>query len=78
MRFLWPNRARLVTAPTVVVRTMNKGRTNEFDRAFLYCPHGHEVGSAAVDHRLAVAWLAGDFSDERCGYGRCSWGREAS
>lgn len=42
-------------------------------RATLRCPSGHMVVSANSESRIGRSILAGDFSDEFCGYGSCSW-----
>jgi len=59
--------------PRVEVLTMNRGTTKAFDRVFLYCPNGHDCGSAPVGFRDATRWLAGDTSGEWCGHGSCGW-----
>lgn len=61
-------------APTVVIKTMNKGKPNEFERAFLYCPNGHEATSSPVANPTGRRLIAGDFSREWCGYGSCEYG----
>ena len=54
---------------SITVKRMPGG----FDRAFLACPHGHEVASSPTSSRTAQRWLSGDLSDEFCGYGSCDW-----
>lgn len=62
-----------IGAARVEIRTMNPRTPRAFDRAFLYCPRGHEVVSAPVTTRTGARLVAGDYSGESCGYIGCGW-----
>lgn len=59
-----------MSAPRIVVGTPKRGI---HERAFLYCPSGHEVVSAPTSHQVGRRLAAGDFSGEWCGHGGCGW-----
>ena len=63
-----------MTGPaSVLVRTMNKGTSRQFDRAYLYCPNGHLCVSTPVTTHTGRRLLDGDYTDEWCGNGSCEY-----
>lgn len=61
------------TEAHITIHTMHSYTGEVFDRIYLYCPKGHEVGSSPVTTAVGARWAGGDFSGESCGVGSCSW-----
>lgn len=61
-----------MTAHTTT-QTMKSWTGEVFDRIYLWCPNGHQVVSSPTTSAVGQRLVAGDYSGEECGVGRCSW-----